>query len=74
MGYRFFVLLISYCGCPNSALQVLVEGLRATNQRMMKHVTPEGQLLGPLWDKLSDTLFAMFSRYVWYVWYVWYVC
>lgn len=29
---------------------------------MLKHVTREGQLLGPLWDKLSDTLFAMFSR------------
>ena len=43
-------------------VQVLTEGLRATHHRMVKHVTREGQLLGPLWDKLSDTLFAMFSR------------
>lgn len=45
-------------------VQVLSEGLRATHHRMVKHVTREGQLLGPLWAKLSDTLFAMFSRYV----------
>eukprot|EP00903_Cladosiphon_okamuranus_P005971 g5895.t1 len=44
-------------------MKVLSEGLRATHQRMVKHVTREGQLLGPLWAKLSDTLFAMFSRY-----------
>lgn len=31
---------------------------------MVKHVSKDGQLLGPLWAKLSDTLFAMFSRYV----------
>lgn len=48
--------------CVSRVTQVLSEGLRATHQRMVKHVTREGQLLGPLWDKLSDTLFAMFSR------------
>ncbi|CBJ27024.1 conserved unknown protein [Ectocarpus siliculosus] len=44
-------------------MKVISEGLKATHQRMVKHVTKEGQLLGPLWAKLSDTLFAMFSRY-----------
>ncbi|CAM9737503.1 unnamed protein product, partial [Hapterophycus canaliculatus] len=45
-------------------IKVLSEGLRATHHRMVKHVSKDGQLLGPLWAKLSDTLFAMFSRYV----------
>lgn len=44
-------------------VQTISEGLRATHHRMVKHVTREGQLLGPLWAKLSDTLFTMFSRY-----------
>lgn len=49
-------------GSLSWGMQVLSEGLRATHHRMVKHVTREGQLLGPLWAKLSDTLFTMFSR------------
>ncbi|CAM9396300.1 unnamed protein product [Discosporangium mesarthrocarpum] len=44
-------------------LKSISEGLKSTHQRMVKHLSKEGHLLGPLWDKLSDTLFAMFSRY-----------
>ncbi|CAM9584730.1 unnamed protein product [Choristocarpus tenellus] len=51
-------MLRKYCD-----VKVITEGLKATYQRMMKHVSREGNLLGPLWDKLSDTLFAIFSRY-----------
>ncbi|CAM9544046.1 unnamed protein product [Ascophyllum nodosum] len=45
------------------SVKALTEGLRKTHERMMKHVSRESQLMEPLWDKLSDTLFAMFSRY-----------
>ncbi|CAN0082278.1 unnamed protein product, partial [Phaeothamnion confervicola] len=41
----------------------IVEGLRATHARLVKHISRESGLLALLWDRLSDTLFAMFSRY-----------